>query len=132
MTTTLVLCIIILVLAIANAVLALGWSKDHRAVRNPHRPDVTTPPERPEPHQRPMVQEVYEEDDEEEVPLPYDPNNPPKWKIYHGPDGKYACHCHGLPIRDQDNVMLWPIGNGQVRRFCHQWMIEQQRKKGIR
>lgn len=52
--------------------------------------------------------EVYDDEDEEEMPaLKIDPENPPTWKIYRGNRGPH-CNCHDKRIEYGENILMWP------------------------
>lgn len=132
MTTTVALCVAVVALSLTTVFFAVMWGHELQSMRNFLRPDVTTPPERPELHPEPdPTAPLRKISEEQEAALPFDESNPPTWKTYHGRDGKYRCDCHGRDIRREDDVLLWPRpdrGPGVYSRFCRQWMIEQQRR----
>lgn len=71
-----------------------------------------------------QLEEVFgplEEPPVNNEPLPYDPANPPKEVIYRPrPNTPYPppnCHCHGRPLKDGQQVLLWPVPDSDEKKI---------------
>lgn len=120
MSDAVIIALIVCVTLVLLALLAFGWATTRSRQQRAERLwEPRTDKYWDAPAQEP--QGALVEPEAVQQPVPFDPENPPTWRIYNPRPGapRRSCNCHDEPLSDGQEVLWWPQPNSPaVMLFC--------------